>query len=53
MTAIGPDVAELKLVPSAGGVFEVTVNDQLVFSKRELERHAEPGELLPLIRNAL
>ncbi len=47
------DVAELKLVPSGGGVFEVTVDDQLVFSKRALGRHAENGEVLPLVSEAL
>jgi selT/selW/selH-like putative selenoprotein len=34
-------------------VFEVTVNGELVYSKKETGRHAEDGELLPLIRAAL
>ena len=42
--------AELKMVPSSGGVFEVTVDDRLVFSKKALGRHAQPGEVLELIR---
>jgi selenoprotein W-related protein len=33
-----------KLLPGTGGVFEVTVNGEKVFSKKELGRHAEPGE---------
>jgi selenoprotein W-related protein len=41
---------DLKMIPSSGGVFEVTVDDRLVFSKRALGRHAEPGEVLELIR---
>lgn len=40
----------MRLVPSGGGVFEVTVDDVLVFSKRSLGRHAEPGEVVRLIR---
>jgi selenoprotein W-related protein len=40
----------VQLVPSSGGVFEVTVDGRLVFSKRALRRHAEPGEILRLIR---
>lgn len=40
----------MQLVPSSGGVFEVTVDGRLVFSKRALHRHAEPGEILRLIR---
>ncbi len=31
----------ISLVPSTGGVFEVTVGDQLVYSKRDTKRHAE------------
>jgi selenoprotein W-related protein len=35
--------------PSSGGVFEVTVDGRRVFSKKALNRHAEPGEILRLI----
>jgi selT/selW/selH-like putative selenoprotein len=44
-----PD-AEIRLVPSSGGVFEVKVDGNLVFSKRALRRHAQPGEVLELVR---
>ncbi len=44
-----PD-AEVRLTPSSGGVFEVKVDGNLVFSKRALRRHAEPGEVVNLIR---
>jgi selenoprotein W-related protein len=37
--------AEVELVKSGGGVFEVTVDDRLVFSKKALGRFPEPGEL--------
>jgi hypothetical protein len=30
-------------------VFEVTVDGTLIFSKRALRRHAEPGEILRLM----
>jgi selenoprotein W-related protein len=43
-----PD-ADIRLVPSSGGVFEVTVDGKLVFSKKALKRHAQPGEILNLI----
>jgi len=42
--------AEVRLVPSSGGVFEVTVDGTLVFSKKALRRHAQPGEVVELIR---
>jgi selenoprotein W-related protein len=43
-------VEEIKLIPSEGGRFEVTVNGQLLYSKLALHRHAEPGEILGLVR---
>jgi selenoprotein W-related protein len=44
-----PD-AEIRLIQSSGGLFEVTVDGQLVFSKKSARRHAEPGEVLKAIR---
>ena len=44
-----PGVA-VKLVESSGGVFDVTVDGDLVFSKKALGRHAVPGEIVSLIR---
>ncbi|MBI3982522.1 MAG: selenoprotein, partial [Gemmatimonadetes bacterium] len=34
--------ATVKLIESSGGLFEVTVDGKLVFSKNALGRHAEP-----------
>jgi selenoprotein W-related protein len=44
-----PDT-DVLLIPSSGGVFEVKVEGELLFSKRALRRHAEPGEVMRLIR---
>ena len=43
-------IEQIKLVPSDEGKFEVIVNEQLIYSKRALRRHAEPGEVLGLVR---
>ncbi len=43
-------IEEIKLIPSDGGKFEVAVNGQLLYSKLALHRHAEPGEVLGLVR---
>jgi len=43
-------IEEIKIVPSDGGKFEVTVNGSLLFSKSQLHRHAEAGEVLGLVR---
>lgn len=42
-----------KLIPSTGGVFDVWVNGQLIFSKASVGRHAEPGEIRNGIQQAL
>lgn len=47
------DIGNLVLVPSDGGKFEITVGDKLVYSKLETKRHAEPGEVVGLVRKAL
>jgi selenoprotein W-related protein len=48
-----PDIESITLVPSDGGCFEVSINGKLVFSKLELHRHAEPGEIARLVREYL
>jgi len=44
-----PEVT-VRLVESSGGLFEVAVDGELVFSKRALGRHAGPGEVVRLIQ---
>ena len=41
--------AEIELVAGSGGVFEVQVNGELIFSKRSLNRFPEENELFSLI----
>jgi selenoprotein W-related protein len=40
-------------VPSGGGVFEVALDDDLVYSKKATGRHAEPEEILAGLRDRL
>ncbi|MBA3444526.1 MAG: SelT/SelW/SelH family protein [Gemmatimonadales bacterium] len=44
-----PD-AEMRLIESSGGLFEVAVDGEQVFSKKKSRRHAEPGEVLRAIQ---
>jgi selT/selW/selH-like putative selenoprotein len=44
-----PD-AQVRLIQSSGGVFEVAVDGRAVFSKKALRRHAEPGEVLKAVQ---
>ena len=44
------EIAEITLIPSDGGRFEVSVDGKLIYSKLQTKRHAEPGEALGLVR---
>ena len=48
-----PVIGEIELIPSSGGRFEVTLDGELIFSKAELRRHAEPGEVTTIVRRRL
>lgn len=43
---------DAKLIPGAGGVFEVMVDGRLVFSKKALGRFPEEREILSALRPA-
>ena len=43
---------DVQLISSGGGVFEVAVNGQLIFSKRSLDRFPEDGEIEKLIEQS-
>jgi selenoprotein W-related protein len=47
------DIQELRLVPSDGGRFEVKIDEALVYSKLQTHRHAEPGEVVGLVRKII
>jgi len=50
LKTLEPEIESLSLVPSTGGRYEVTVNDKLVYSKLQTGRHADPGEVVGLVR---
>ena len=41
-------IASLTLVTGGSGVYDVVVNGEMLYSKHETGRHAEPGEILDL-----
>jgi len=45
-----PQIESISLIPATSGKFEISVNDQLVYSKLKTGRHAEPGEVVKLVR---
>jgi selenoprotein W-related protein len=46
-------IENLTLIPGGGGVFEVIVDDELIYSKKSTKRHAEAGEVFGLFQNVL
>ena len=46
-------IADLLLVTGDNGVFNVTVDGDLIYSKAQTGRHAEPGEVLDLFANLM
>ena len=46
-------IETFRLVPSEGGRFEFSINDELVFSKIKTFRHAEEGELKKILKQYL
>jgi len=48
-----PIIETIELVPSSKGRFEVTLDGDLIFSKAELGRHADPGEVAKLVRERI
>ena len=49
----GGDVAGVTLVPGRGGIFEVRIDGQLVFSQKEAGRYPEPREIKDALRARL
>lgn len=47
------NVSGIKLIPSSGGVFEVEVDGDLVYSKKETGEHAEYEQVAGPIRGKL
>jgi len=46
-------IEELRLVTGSQGVFDVTVDGELLYSKHAEGRHAKPGEVLERFRALL
>lgn len=43
-------ISGIELIESAGGAFEIRVDGDLIYSKLETGRHADPPEILDLFR---
>lgn len=45
-------IESMELVTAKGGAFELSIDGELVFSKKTMQRrHAQPGEILEMFRD--
>ena len=48
-----PRVAAIEVVTGAGGIFDVHLDGELVFTKSMLGRYPDPDDVMPLLRAAI
>jgi selenoprotein W-related protein len=53
LTNWAPILRDIRLIPSSKGRFEVVLDGELIFSKTELKRHANAGEVAGLVEKKL
>lgn len=46
-------IGVLEVVPGAGGIFDVHVDGELVFTKSMLGRYPDPDDVVPLVRDVI
>jgi selT/selW/selH-like putative selenoprotein len=44
---------DAELVEAGGGIFDVVVDGELVFSKKSMDRFPEPGEVVAKLRSGV
>ncbi len=53
LAEFGPDLQSLTIVPLGGGVFEVRIGDELVFSRAREGRFPSDAEIAEKVRDRL
>jgi selenoprotein W-related protein len=53
LTTFVVEAGEVALLPGKGGIFEVKVNDEVVFSRKEQGRFPDIKELKQLVRDKI
>ncbi len=51
LTTFEQDLTSVALKPGSGGVFDITLNQQLIFSRKEAGRFPEAKEVKQLVRD--
>ncbi len=53
LTTFSENIGEVALQPGSGGVLEIRLNDELIFSRKESSRFPEAKEIKQLIRDRI
>lgn len=53
LTTFEKDLASVALKPGSNGIFEITLNQQLLFSRKEAGRFPEAKEVKQLVRDII
>jgi len=53
LTTFETELGEVALIPGTGGIFEVRLNEKLLFSRKDAGRFPESKELKQLIRDQI
>jgi len=53
LTTFEQDIYSVALRPGTGGVFDITLNQQLIFSRKEAGRFPEAKEVKQLVRDMI
>ncbi|NJL38625.1 MAG: SelT/SelW/SelH family protein [Leptolyngbyaceae cyanobacterium RM2_2_4] len=53
LTTFTTEIGEVAMVPGTGGIFEVRLEEELIFSRKEQGRFPESKELKQLVRDRI
>jgi len=53
LTTFEQDLERVSLVPGSGGVFEIRLNNELIFSRKQAQRFPEAKEIKQLVRDRI
>ncbi|MDP2247324.1 MAG: SelT/SelW/SelH family protein [Nitrosomonadales bacterium] len=53
LTTFENDIERVSLVPGSGGIFEIRLNQALIFSRKEAQRFPEAKEIKQLVRDRI
>lgn len=53
LNTFGQDLGEVALQPGTGGIMEIRLDDELIFSRKEAGRFPESKELKQLVRDRI